>query len=65
LCKYYSVYNNSGTETLSVEYVNCDTLDIEILIVGTKATETICSCSEPIRVFGSTDYTITYLGLCP
>ena len=64
-CGYYSVYNNSGTETLSVEYVDCDTFNTEILVVGTKATETLCSCSAPIRVFGSTDYTITYLGSCP
>jgi hypothetical protein len=64
-CGYYSAYNNSGTETLSVEYVDCDTFNTEILVVGTKTTETLCSCSEPIRVFGSTDYTITYLGSCP
>lgn len=64
-CKYYSIDNNDKGNTLSVEYVDCDTLNTEILIVPTDTITTQCSCSTPIRVFGSTDYTITLLGACP
>jgi hypothetical protein len=64
-CKYYSIDNNDKGQTLSVEYVDCDTLNTEILIVPIDTITTQCSCSTPIRVFGSTDYTITLLGACP
>jgi len=64
-CNEFEIINSDLSSSLSVEYKDCNTYGIDILVVPANSTDYICSCITPIRVFGSTNYTINFNGSCP
>ena len=64
-CERYEVINESRTIALGIQYTRCSdnfTIGYEI---PADTYWYVCSCDIPIRVSGTTSYTITTLGVCP
>ena len=64
-CDEYEIANNSQVpgDTLTVEYVDCDTRTVESAPVGFDNVGYVCSCITPVRISGPTPV-ITNLGIC-
>jgi len=65
VCSEFEIINNDKGITLTIEYIDCNTYSTELLVIPADTTDYQCSCDTPIRVFGSTDYTINFNGICP
>lgn len=64
-CERYEVINSSRTSTLTIRSERCldqQSLDTDI---PPDTYLYICSCQSPIRIAGSTSYSITSIGVCP
>lgn len=64
-CERYEVINSSRTNTLTIRSKRCldeANLDTD---VPPDTYLYICSCQAPIRIAGSTSYSITSIGQCP
>lgn len=63
-CDEYLITNNSSTLTLSVTYTRCeDGASIGQSLLPKNST-TLCSCTTPVRISGSNDWSYTNNGDC-
>jgi hypothetical protein len=63
-CQEYGIYNYSSIFTLTVEYTDCYTGNIENIVVKQNDSELVCACGAPERVSGSTNFDINEEGDC-
>jgi len=65
-CDEYEIANNSQVpgDTLTVEYVDCNTRTVESAQVPYDSAGYVCSCTTPVRISGPTSIVITNLGTC-
>lgn len=63
-CDQYLIVNNDKGFSITVSYVNCNSGESQLLIVGADDSKPVCSCTTPTRVGGSQDYTISNQGTC-
>ena len=65
-CDEYEIANNSQVpgDTLTVEYVDCNTRTVESAQVPYDSAGYVCSCNTPVRISGPTSIVITNLGTC-
>lgn len=63
-CRSYGLYNYSAFLTLTVEYTDCYTGNIETIVIKANDSEIVCACGTPVRLSGSNNYDINDEGIC-
>lgn len=64
-CLQYQIFNNSGSQHLTISYIDCYDSTTNQEFIGTKQTKDLCACEGTIqRVTGSEDFTVTPQGAC-
>ena len=63
-CLRYNITNNSRTLTVNFTYTQCDDSTSVGVVVQPSTTISLCSCTVPQYVSGTTNYVITSSGTC-
>jgi hypothetical protein len=64
-CERYEIINNSRTSPIGLRYRRCSDNTLIEYQMPADTYWYVCSCGVPVRFYGSTNYSITSIGVCP